>query len=474
MIRHALPLIAVAWCACPSEREPPPGTDLSRPQPIRPVAVVVQKDAGGPATPASPWPQARVGDRVEYAFTDHSSWFKNGGRVPQEVDKRTWTAHFALEVVRIEPQKVWLKLQVWRLDGPAEEWLLPVIPAAPPKLDGAGEPEEVKVGDSTVHCTKWKQDHRAGDGPLIEGCTTDEAALYLSGTVYRRTQGSGFMGGSYGGDLHLTAFTRGQKAEGGELPQLPVLFGAEGWALSLPKTFSEKNRLGKYVEERVSGRQLSIRTRGATLIQRTSADLKRSDIYSAGDRHFTLSEGLGETRELTEALTLLAKVPSPYEGKAAETGLHKVTVATVSNANGVYLADLLDPKLAGLPFGARAGKVADAEGELFDWGEGAMKPATQSGDLPEVLSAQEVHDAVTVAADDAGCGMSASPAGVASGAVKVTVEVPPTGEPKTKLEPPPHQKLPPAKRKCIEAALARLKLPPHTASQPPVVVDYIY
>ncbi|MFT3842270.1 MAG: DUF6068 family protein [Myxococcaceae bacterium] len=367
MLRR-LGLFACVCCACPSTPAPAP-----RPAPV--PAAVTPPPPPAPAAPPEEWPFARVGDRVEYTTGTRWAPMRAGGSDPD--DDKVTSGRFALEVVKLEPDKVWVKVQLWRVGGSLSEWLLPLMAAPAPKP--LGEPagsDVVKAGDVSVHCAKWRVDMRSLDGPVTDSCITDEPPLYLTGAVYRGSTGSGFGGIFSSGGFRLTALTRGNTLEGGALPKLPVLMSPRSWFVTLGRDQSddELDLMGEYVEERIVGREVKRSIWGTR--QRADGE------YKTGGRHFIVYPQPAVTLDLVSVLASLARLPVKNEGAPSSTTLRRGTFATVTDKDSaVFFADPLDPALGGLSAAARQEAVQNLRfngAVLYDWGEGALVPTPRA------------------------------------------------------------------------------------------------
>src|SRR5262245_48326907 len=96
----AVALALLAGCATtqqPGSPEGPPPAPPPREEPV-----TNPPPQGGPSSEASPWRQARVGDRVVYAFSANRSSRLNASEV-------RIAGQLALEVVAVQAPWVWMK-----------------------------------------------------------------------------------------------------------------------------------------------------------------------------------------------------------------------------------------------------------------------------------------------------------------------------------------------------------------------------
>ena len=135
--------------------------------------------------PLASFEDARVGDRMVWTYTRHREDFRQGWKELEVLDANIL---LELEVVALEPERVWLRLRAndaegVRLTHPAlsQDLLIPVerVPASERKLgriDG-----RIDAPGGTFRYTTKRQDQRPQGGWLrTEGWTRAEGPLYLS------------------------------------------------------------------------------------------------------------------------------------------------------------------------------------------------------------------------------------------------------------------------------------------------------
>ncbi|MFT5584165.1 MAG: hypothetical protein ACI9VR_001750 [Cognaticolwellia sp.] len=147
--------------------------------------------------PLASFEDARVGDRIAWTYTRHREDFRQGWKELQVLDS---TLLLELEVVALEPERVWLRLRASDADGVrpkhpalAQDLLIPVerIPGSERSLgpkDG-----RIDAPGGTFRYTTERQDGRPQGGWLrTEGWTRSEGPLYLSDglLLLERTSGS--------------------------------------------------------------------------------------------------------------------------------------------------------------------------------------------------------------------------------------------------------------------------------------------
>ncbi|MBE4746989.1 hypothetical protein G4177_02225 [Corallococcus sp. ZKHCc1 1396] len=216
---------------------PPDTTTASTPD------ASVTPDAGAP-TPttatASPWQRARVGDRVEYAFSAHRAP-PGRQRVVDPNDRGSAVAgRVALEVVAVQAPWAWLTVtftddQGRPLPHPrlAQDRLLPMrmeeIQAWKAEHRGQRSAEQTTAAGRSWDAQRYLHDSRPSDGPLQNRLYASEPGpLYLThGLLDASTTLSGF-GASGSQQLTLVSFRQGTNATG-TLPVLERPWGPGTW-----------------------------------------------------------------------------------------------------------------------------------------------------------------------------------------------------------------------------------------------------
>ncbi|WP_241757791.1 DUF6068 family protein [Myxococcus landrumensis] len=199
----------------PAEEQPPPGT---------PTGEATPPTSPTPSTPqkghASSWQNARVGDRVVYAF----SASRGGGR--GNVETGAAAGMLTVEVSAVEGPWVWLTLaftsdsgQPLELPRLARKLTLPVLTDTTRTLEapreGTQTTEQPTAAGRTWEAKRYLRDNRPVDGPLENRLyALDAGPLYLTnGLLDASTTLSGFGGaGSY--QLTLTDFRQGAGGSG--------------------------------------------------------------------------------------------------------------------------------------------------------------------------------------------------------------------------------------------------------------------
>ncbi|MFB1482322.1 DUF6068 family protein [Corallococcus sp. RDP092CA] len=220
----------------PRAVSPSDGTPATAPPDTAPEATVA--DAGAataePATTTpSPWQRARVGDRVEYAFSAHRS--RPGATTGVGV-----AGHVALEVVAVQAPWAWLTVTFTDDQGrplPHPRLSQPrVLPmrmedTQPWKEDHRGQrsTEQTTAAGRAWDARRFLDDRRPSDGPLQNRLyATEPGPLYLThGLLDASTTLSGF-GASGSQQLTLVSFRRGTDGAGA-VPALDRPWGPGTW-----------------------------------------------------------------------------------------------------------------------------------------------------------------------------------------------------------------------------------------------------
>ncbi|MED5372517.1 MAG: DUF6068 family protein [Myxococcota bacterium] len=137
------------------------------------------------APPVSTFQDAQVGDRLSYRFTRHREDFRDGW---EELRLLEASVIVDLQVVAIEPERIWLAISASDSDGlplehPAlsQTLLLPVVPAVAPARELGPVDGRVDAGTQTWRYASTRSDERPTGGWLVEqGFTQPIGPLYLS------------------------------------------------------------------------------------------------------------------------------------------------------------------------------------------------------------------------------------------------------------------------------------------------------
>ncbi|RKG98227.1 hypothetical protein D7V97_33315 [Corallococcus sp. CA053C] len=195
-------------------------------------------DAGTPTT-ASPWQQARVGDRVEYAFSANRG--RPGGQRSAAPERDTAVAgHVVLEVVAVQAPWAWLTVTFTDDQGkPLAHPRLSQSRVLPMRLEetqpwkaehrGQRSAEQTTAAGRTWDAQRYLHDSRPSDGPLQNRLYASEPGpLYLThGLLDASTTLSGF-GASGSQQLTLVSFRQGTDAAG-TVPVLDKPWGPGTW-----------------------------------------------------------------------------------------------------------------------------------------------------------------------------------------------------------------------------------------------------
>ncbi|GMU00703.1 hypothetical protein KH5H1_48230 [Corallococcus caeni] len=222
----------------PRAVSPSDGTTATEPPDASVPTQASVPDAGAPtpeettATP-SPWQRARVGDRVEYAFSAHR------GRPGSDTGVGV-AGHVALEVVAV--QAPWAWLTVTFTDDQGRPLLHPrlsqprVLPmrlelTQPWKEEHRGQrsTEQTTAAGRAWDARRFLDDRRPSDGPLQNRLyATEPGPLYLThGLLDASTTLSGF-GASGSQQLTLVSFRQGTDGAG-TVPMLDHAWGPGTW-----------------------------------------------------------------------------------------------------------------------------------------------------------------------------------------------------------------------------------------------------
>ncbi|NBD10485.1 MULTISPECIES: DUF6068 family protein [Corallococcus] len=200
-----------------------------------PIAVAQQEDAGtvSSVTSASPWQRARVGDRVEYAFSAHR------GRPGAERGAGV-AGHVSLEVVAVQAPWAWLTVTFTDDQGKplphprlSQPRVLPMRMEQTQPWDtehrGQRSTEQTTAAGRDWDAQRFLDDRRPSDGPLENRLyATKPGPLYLThGLLDASTTLSGF-GVSGSQQLTLVSFRQGTDAVGA-LPALERPWGPGTW-----------------------------------------------------------------------------------------------------------------------------------------------------------------------------------------------------------------------------------------------------
>ncbi|MCY1046479.1 DUF6068 family protein [Corallococcus sp. bb12-1] len=242
-----LALGAASGCESVKPRATPPADGTSAiPQPdttaSTPPDASVTPDAGGTTSSAtaSPWQRARVGDRVEYAFSAHRGR-PGGQRVAGPPGPGTGVAgHVALEVVAVQAPWAWLTVTFTDDQGkPLAHPRLSQGRVLPMRMEetqawkaehrGQRSTEQTTAAGRTWDAQRYLHDSRPSDGPLQNRLYASEPGpLYLThGLLDASTTLSGF-GASGSQQLTLVSFRQGTDAAG-TLPVMERPWGPGTW-----------------------------------------------------------------------------------------------------------------------------------------------------------------------------------------------------------------------------------------------------
>lgn len=192
-------------------------------------------DAGAPSTDStpSPWQRARVGDRVEYAFSAHR------GRPGADTGVGV-AGHVVLEVIAVQAPWAWLTVTFTDDQGkPLAHPRLSQTRVLPMRMEetqpwkeehrGQRSAEQTTAAGRTWDARRFLDDRRPSDGPLQNRLYANEPGpLYLThGLLDASTTLSGF-GASGSQQLTLVSFRQGSNAEG-TVPVLDRPWGPGTW-----------------------------------------------------------------------------------------------------------------------------------------------------------------------------------------------------------------------------------------------------
>ena len=245
----ALALGAGAGCESVKPRATPPAdgtTAIAQPDtapPSTPDASTPDTsvpDAGAaPTASASPWQQARVGDRVEYAFSANRGR-PGGQRSPAPERDSAVAGHVVLEVVAVQAPWAWLTVTFTDDTGKplahprlSQSRVLPMrLEATQPwKAEHRGQrsTEQTTAAGRTWDAQRYLHDSRPSDGPLQNRLYASQPGpLYLThGLLDASTTLSGF-GASGSQQLTLVSFRQGSDAAG-NVPVLDRPWGPGTW-----------------------------------------------------------------------------------------------------------------------------------------------------------------------------------------------------------------------------------------------------
>ncbi|MFP2899022.1 DUF6068 family protein [Corallococcus sp. 4LFB] len=180
------------------------------------------------------WQDARVGDRVEYAFYVHASGMSRGNS--------SSAGQLFVEVVAVRPPWVWLSIRVTRNDGQPHPhpflrhaFVLPMrmgqAPAhRPPGIRGS-PPIPIRAFAAGHHwlAQRTSRDESSGDGPTQHRIYAEPPGpLYLTRGLLEVDSVSGFNV-TFGHRLALVSFQRGSGTSEGVLPRMDRPFGPGTW-----------------------------------------------------------------------------------------------------------------------------------------------------------------------------------------------------------------------------------------------------
>ncbi|RKG61039.1 hypothetical protein D7X30_09090 [Corallococcus sp. AB011P] len=192
-------------------------------------------DAGAPDTTAtpSPWQRARVGDRVEYAFSAHR------GRPGADTGVGV-AGHVTLEVIAVQAPWAWLTVTFTDDQGrPLAHPRLSQPRVLPMRMEetqpwkeehrGQRSAEQTTAAGRTWDARRFLDDRRPSDGPLQNRLYANEPGpLYLThGLLDASTTLSGF-GASGSQQLTLVSFRQGSDAAS-TVPVLERPWGPGTW-----------------------------------------------------------------------------------------------------------------------------------------------------------------------------------------------------------------------------------------------------
>jgi len=344
------------------------GHTASGPSPSTPMS---QPDTQGS------WRNARVGDRVTYAFSSTLGGGRLGGPM------KTVAGRLTLEVVAVRQPWVWLRAAYADEAGRplpqprlAQELLIPVrtdgTRALEVSREGQSSAERPTLAGRAWEATQYVNDMRPADGPLQRRLYANTPGLlYLTeGLLVADTTLSGFG------------------AAGGSLLTLVEYHQGTGEASAAAPTLERPLGPGAYYDRRVD-------VGGAPFVQRTcfAAErgfLLRTDHPATGGGAPCADFSEAEPQPLTEVLlSLVVEALSPPEGApatatrgTAQVGGRTVPSLTAERTEEVdgtrrihtttWAADPWSPALAGLPVEARFQPLAEHSTEggtrLVQWG----------------------------------------------------------------------------------------------------------
>jgi hypothetical protein len=320
------------------------------------------------------WRNARVGDRVTYAF---SSTF-GGGRLGGPM--KTLAGRLTLEVVAVQQPWVWLRAAYTDEAGRplpqprlSQELLVPVRADGTRTLEvsreGQSSAERPSLAGRTWEATQYVNDARPVDGPLQRRLYANTpGALYLTeGLLEASTTLSGF-GGAGGSQLTLVEYRQGTGEASPAAPTLERPLGP-----------------GAYYDRHVD-------VGGEPSVQRTCFAAERGFVLRT-DRPAT--EGGAPCADFSEAepqplaevlLSLVFEALSTTEGAPAtaargtsEVGGRSVPTLTAERTEEVegtrrihtttWAADPWSPALAGLPVEARFQPLAEHSARVGPGGQ---------------------------------------------------------------------------------------------------------
>ncbi|RKH63215.1 hypothetical protein D7X96_28285 [Corallococcus interemptor] len=219
----------------PRAVSPADGTTATEPPDASVPIEASVPDAGAPATDAtpSPWQRARVGDRVEYAFSAH--------RGRPGADSGVGVAgHVSLEVVAVQAPWAWLTVTFTDDQGrPLPHPRLSQPRVLPMRMEetqpwkeehrGQRSTEQTTAAGRSWDARRFLDDRRPSDGPLQNRLYANEPGpLYLThGLLDASTTLSGF-GASGSQQLTLVSFRQGTEAPG-TVPVLDRPWGPGTW-----------------------------------------------------------------------------------------------------------------------------------------------------------------------------------------------------------------------------------------------------
>ena len=224
--------------------------------------------------PLASFEDARVGDRMVWTYTRHREDFRRGWKELQVLDADIL---LELEVVALEPERVWLRLRANDAEGVrlrhpalAQDLLIPVerVPAKERVLgpiDG-----RIDAPGGTFRYTTARQDQRPQGGWLrTEGWARAEGPLYMSDGLLLLERTSASENKILDEQrLEIQGIAPGRSGEG-ELP--------EGLTLLVPGSWHVE---GRWTQDGLVATRSEQRLQGATLVQ-TRATYRPADKGSA-------------------------------------------------------------------------------------------------------------------------------------------------------------------------------------------------